>query len=29
MVWLMVPAGTSNDMITIARSLAPAWERED
>ena len=22
-------AGTSNDMITIARSLAPAWERED
>ena len=29
MVWPMVPAGTSNDMITIARSLAPAWERED
>ena len=29
MVWPMVPAGTSNDMITVARSLAPAWERED
>ena len=29
MVWPMVPAGTSNDSITIARSLAPAWERED
>lgn len=28
MVWPMVPAGTSNDMITIARNLAPAWERE-
>jgi acetolactate synthase-1/2/3 large subunit len=29
MVWPMVPAGTSNDMITSARSLAPAWDRED
>ncbi len=29
MVWPMVPAGTSNDMITIARDLAPAWDRED
>ncbi len=29
MVWPMVPVGTSNDMITVARSLAPAWERED
>jgi acetolactate synthase I/II/III large subunit len=29
MVWPMVPAGTSNDEITIARDLAPAWDRED
>ena len=29
MVWPMVPAGTSNDDITIARDLAPAWDRED
>jgi len=29
MVWPMVPAGTSNDLITTARDLAPAWERED
>ncbi len=29
MVWPMVPAGTSNDMITVAKSLAPAWDRED
>ncbi len=28
MVWPMVPAGTSNDMITVAKSLAPAWDRE-
>lgn len=27
MVWPMVPAGTSNDEITIARDLAPAWDR--
>ena len=27
MVWPMVPAGTSNDLITTARDLAPAWER--
>lgn len=29
MVWPMVPAGTSNDMITVAKNLAPAWDRED
>jgi len=29
MVWPMVPAGTSNDTITIAKTLAPAWDRED
>lgn len=29
MVWPMVPAGTSNDMITVAKTLAPAWDRED
>ncbi|MFZ1670403.1 MAG: acetolactate synthase large subunit, partial [Candidatus Nanopelagicales bacterium] len=29
MVWPMVPAGTSNDKITVARSLAPAWDREE
>ncbi|MCB0916468.1 MAG: acetolactate synthase large subunit, partial [Actinobacteria bacterium] len=27
MVWPMVPAGTSNDEITVARDLAPAWDR--
>ena len=27
MVWPMVPAGTSNDDITVARDLAPAWDR--
>ena len=27
MVWPMVPAGTSNDEITMARDLAPAWDR--
>ena len=29
MVWPMVPAGLSNDKITVARSLAPAWDSED
>jgi len=29
MVWPMVPAGTSNDSIQIARGLAPEWDRED
>ena len=28
MVWPMVAAGTSNDDITTARSLAPVWDRE-
>ncbi len=28
MVWPMVPAGTSNDDINVARDLAPAWETE-
>ena len=28
MVWPMVAAGTSNDDITQARSLAPVWDRE-
>jgi len=27
MVWPMVPSGTSNDEITVARDLAPAWDR--
>lgn len=29
MVWPMVPAGTSNSAITVARDLAPAWDREE
>ncbi len=29
MVWPMVPAGTSNDDIQVARGLAPQWDRED
>jgi acetolactate synthase-1/2/3 large subunit len=29
MVWPMVPAGTSNDEIQIARGLAPEWDREE
>lgn len=29
MVWPMVPAGTSNDEIKIARDLAPDWEEEE
>ncbi|MBB2985328.1 acetolactate synthase large subunit [Terracoccus luteus] len=29
MVWPMVPAGVSNDMIQAARDEAPVWERED
>ncbi|MFP5416524.1 MAG: acetolactate synthase large subunit [Actinomycetes bacterium] len=28
MVWPMVPAGTSNDEILIAKDLAPDWEEE-
>jgi len=29
MVWPMVPAGVSNDMIRAARDEAPVWEREE
>lgn len=29
MVWPMVPAGVSNDLILAARHEAPVWERED
>ncbi|MDR0990464.1 MAG: biosynthetic-type acetolactate synthase large subunit, partial [Propionibacteriaceae bacterium] len=29
MVWPMVPAGTSNDDIRIAKDLAPQWEDDD
>ena len=29
MVWPMVAAGTSNDDIMVAKSLAPDWDRED
>ena len=28
MVWPMVPAGTSNDEIRVARDMAPDWEEE-
>jgi len=29
MVWPMVPAGTSNDSIQVARGMAPDWDREE
>ncbi|MDQ1603316.1 MAG: acetolactate synthase large subunit [Actinomycetota bacterium] len=29
MVWPMVPAGTSNDEIQVARDMAPSWEDEE
>ena len=29
MVWPMVPAGTSNDDIQVARGMAPQWDREE
>lgn len=29
MVWPMVPAGVSNDLIQIARNMTPDWEQED
>jgi acetolactate synthase-1/2/3 large subunit len=29
MVWPMVPAGTSNDDIQVARGMAPDWDREE
>ncbi|MGH8893618.1 MAG: acetolactate synthase large subunit [Actinomycetes bacterium] len=28
MVWPMVPAGTSNDEIQVARDMAPSWDEE-
>ena len=28
MVWPMVPAGTSNDEIQVARDMAPQWDTE-
>jgi acetolactate synthase-1/2/3 large subunit len=29
MVWPMVPAGVSNDLIQVARNEAPQWDREE
>ena len=29
MVWPMVSAGASNDLITVARSLAPVWDSQE
>lgn len=29
MVWPMVPAGTSNDNLTLAHDLAPVWDRDE
>jgi acetolactate synthase-1/2/3 large subunit len=29
MVWPMVPAGVSNDLIQVAKDTAPQWDRED
>jgi acetolactate synthase-1/2/3 large subunit len=29
MVWPMVPAGTGNDEIQVARGMAPDWDREE
>nr|WP_328823380.1 acetolactate synthase large subunit [Metallococcus carri] len=29
MVWPMVPAGVSNDMVTMARAMTPVWDRDD
>ncbi|WP_018156502.1 acetolactate synthase large subunit [Demetria terragena] len=29
MVWPMVPAGVSNDKVTMARAMTPVWDRED
>jgi acetolactate synthase-1/2/3 large subunit len=26
MVWPMVPAGTSNDDLIVARNMAPDWD---
>ncbi|WP_344219759.1 thiamine pyrophosphate-dependent enzyme, partial [Nonomuraea bangladeshensis] len=29
LVWPMVPAGTSNDDIKLARDMAPKWENDE
>ncbi|MBP6996679.1 MAG: acetolactate synthase large subunit [Phycicoccus sp.] len=29
MVWPMVPAGVSNDLILLAKDTAPSWDREE
>jgi len=29
MVWPMVPAGTSNDEIQVARDMAPTWDGDE
>ncbi|WP_246104710.1 acetolactate synthase large subunit [Rudaeicoccus suwonensis] len=29
MVWPMVPAGVSNDLVTTARAMTPVWDRTD
>ena len=29
MVWPMVPAGVSNDLIQVAKDEAPRWDREE
>ena len=29
MVWPMVPAGLSNDLIQVAKDTAPDWDREE
>jgi acetolactate synthase I/II/III large subunit len=29
MVWPMVPAGVSNDLIQVAKDTAPQWDREE
>ena len=29
MVWPMVPAGVSNDLITMARDITPVWDRDE
>ncbi|CEA08497.1 Acetolactate synthase large subunit IlvB1 [Arthrobacter saudimassiliensis] len=29
MVWPMVPAGVSNDLIQIARNMTPSWDEEE
>ena len=29
MVWPMVAAGTSNDDIVVARSMAPIWDSQE